>query len=261
MDRSFSGTCRRSLAALAVLALTACSGPADEKLVTSRGLEAYRASLAPIVPKLSPEEAKALDWAVSDLDLDKLHARYPEGSVRDIIRGEARLVLDTYPAAIKTLEARQRTEAPIREQLSRIAAIDPHFFIDKNFFGLQPRIRATILNGSNLPISGLNWKAALYIDGRSEPEATTTLTNDYRDHGGLKPGGRFTVTFNVGFVRGDEGWTTLAIRNARTRRVVLTPVLESVKDFSDRPFVEGDTTAQIAQHKAALQKAAEYESL
>ncbi|GGZ57410.1 hypothetical protein GCM10008101_08740 [Lysobacter xinjiangensis] len=43
--------------------------------------------------------------------------------------------------------------------------------------------------------------------------------------------------------------------------MVLTPVLESVKDFSDRPFVEGDTTAQIAQHKAALQKAAEYESL
>lgn len=261
MDRSFSGACRLSLAAAGLIALTACSGPADQKLVTSRGPEAYQASLAPIVPKLPPEEAKALDWAVSDLNLDKLHARYPDGSVRDIIRGEAKLVLDTYPAAIKALEARHRTEAPIRTQLSRISAIEPQFFIDKNFFGLQPRIRATIVNGSNLPISALNWNAALYIDGRAEPEATTTLTNDYRDHGGLKPGGRFTVTFNVGFVRGDEGWTTLAIRNARTRRVVLTPVLESVKDFSDRPFVAGDTAAQVAQHKAALQKAAEYQAL
>ncbi|TWI06379.1 hypothetical protein [Aerolutibacter ruishenii] len=234
MDRSFSRACRTLIGALALLTAVACSRPADKKLVTCRGLEAYRASLAPVAAKLSPEQAKALDWAVSDRNLDTLNARYPEGSVRDIVRGEARLVLETYPATLKALETRHRAEAPIRAQLSRIAALHPQFFIDRNFFGLQPRIRATVVNDSSLPISGLNWKAALYIDGRTEPEATTTLTNDYRNNGGLKPGGRFTVTFNVGFVRGDENWTTLAIRDARTRRVVLTPLLDSLKDFSDR---------------------------
>lgn len=261
MDRSFSGTCRVSLASLALLALTACSGPADQKLVTSRGLEAYQASLAPIVPKLSPAEAKGLDWAVSDLNLEKLNARYPDGSVRDIIRGEAKLVLDTYPAMIKNLEARDRTEAPIRAQLSRISAVKPQFFIDKNFFGLQPKIRASIVNGSTLPVSALNWTAALYIDDGAEPVATTTLTNDYRNHGGLKPSGRFAATFNIGFVRGDERWTTLAIRNAQTRRVVLTPLVETVKDFSDRPYLATDTRAEIARRKAALKEAATYQSL
>lgn len=261
MDRSFSGSCRISLATLLLLGLTACGGAADQKLVTSRGLEAYQASLAPLVPKLSPEEAKALDWAVSDLTLEKINARYPEGSVRDIIRGEAKLVLDTYPGKIQALEERHKAEAPVRAQLARISAIQPQFFIDKNFFGLQPKIRATIVNGSSLPISALNWRASLYIDDRKEPEASAIVASDYRNDGGLKPGGRFAVTFNIGFVRGDEGWTTLAIRNASARRVVLTPVLESVKDFSDRPYVGGDTAAEITQAKAALKLAGEYRSL
>lgn len=261
MDRSFSGTCRVSLVVFACVALNACSGPADQKLVTSQGLEAYQASLAPVVPKLSPEEAKGLDWAVSDLNLEKLNARYPNGSVRDIIRGEAKFVLDTYPAMIKKLEARQRTEAPIRNQLARISAVRTNFFIDKNFFGLQPKIQASIVNGSTLPVSALSWKAALHIDDGVEPVATTTLTNDYRNHGGLKPGGRFAATFNIGFVRGDEGWTTLAIRNARRTRVVLTPLLDTIKDFSDRPYLTSDTEAEIARRRVALKEAAAFASL
>ena len=259
MDRLFSHYARLFTLA-AALVLTACGGPVDEKLVTANGLDAYKASLAPVVAKLSPEQRTALDWAVSDLNLDTLHARYPGGSVRDIVRGEARLVLDTYPATIAELEKRHRTEAPLREQLAKIAATDVRFAVERNFFGPQPTIRASITNASRLPVSTLDWRATLYIDDRKEPEATTVLTSDFRENGGLRPGSRFSSRFNVGFVRGDETWTTLAIRNARTTRVEMLPVLESVRDFSNKPYVASDTRAEIDRRRAALKEAERYES-
>lgn len=259
MDRSFSRY-TRYLAFAAALLLTACGGPADEKLVTANGLDAYKSSLAPIVAKLSPEQRTALDWAVSDLNLDTLHARYPGGSVRDIVRGEARLVLDTYPAAIAELEKRDRVEAPLRKQLARISATDVRFAVERNFFGPQPTIRASITNASGLPVSSLDWRAALYIDDRKEPEATTVLTSDFRENGGLRPGSRFSSRFNVGFVRGDEAWSTLAIRNARSTRVVMEPVLESIRDFSNKPYVASDTRAEIDRRRAALKEAERYEA-
>lgn len=116
--------------------------------MTSRGLEAYKASLAPIVPMLPAEEAKALDSAVSDLDPEKLNARYPDGSVRDIIRGEARRVLVTYPGLIKDIAARHCTDASSRAQLSRISGVQAQFLIDSNVFVPQPKIRAPIVHAS-----------------------------------------------------------------------------------------------------------------
>lgn len=244
----------------AISVMTACGGPADEKLVTSNGMDAYRASLAPITAKLTLSESKAFDWAVSDLDLETLNARYPNGSVRDVVRGEAELVLETYPAQLKELDARAKSEAPARSELRKVTASNPSLRIEKSFFGLQPVVQAVLANGSTLPISSLNWKASLYIDGKNTPEATSILTSDFRSNGGFKPGGEFTSTFKVGFVRGDESWTTLAVRNAQSTRVVLEPILESAKDFANKPYVSADATAQKKRFEEAIQVAEKYQS-
>src|SRR3546814_17481789 len=80
----------------------------------------------------------------------------------------------------------------------------------------------------------MKWKAALFLDGTDRPAAQTILVNDYRKNGGLKPGSRFHIRFPIWFVRGTEAWTTLEIRNAEVRKVVLEPILESILAFGAR---------------------------
>lgn len=237
------------------LGLTACKGPADQGLVTGGTQAEYRASLDPLIPKLSKHELEAFDWAVSDLNLAKLHGKYPGASLRKIIRGEVREVLDTYPGKIEALEKAAAKEAPLRAELSKIIAQDAEFGIEKDFFGLKPMIRVTVTNESRYPVSQLKWNAALYLDGADKPVVRTVLTNDYRQDGGLKPGSQFRVRFPIGFVRGDEAWTTLEIRNAAKRRVVLEPVLDSILDFGERAYLAEDPVPKIERMKTAIKDA------
>ena len=243
---------------LATLTLAACNGPPDQPLVTSGTQDEYRASLDPLLPKMSKHELEAFDWAVSDFDLTKLHSKYPGASPRKIIRSEVREVLDTYPERVKALEEIAAEEAPLRAELIKITAQNAEFVIEKNFFGLQPVIRMNVTNGSGYPVSQLKWKAALYLDGADKPAVQTVLTNDYRQNGGLKPGSQFQVRLPIGFVKGDEAWTTLEIRNAAERRIKLEPVLDSIQDFGERTYLKQDLIPQIEQMKAAIEAAKLY---
>lgn len=250
-----------TLAVVSALLLAACSGPADQALATGSTSEAYRASLDPIFTQMSAEQQEAFDWAVSDLDLAELHAKYPNASPSEIIRGEVDEVLETYPDKIQELKRRLVEEKPVREDLRKIVATRSRFFIDSNFFGLQPKIEASIVNGSSRPVSQLAWTASLFVGDATEPVATTVLNNDYRPNGGLKPGDTFTVTFKVGFVKGDERWTTLEIRNAASTRVELVPVLDSIRDFGDRPYLANDATREIENLESNIMRAEGYSGI
>lgn len=247
--------------ALLVAVLAACSSPADQSLVTGSTSQAYRASFDALYPKLTAHEREAFDWAVSDFDLPKLHAKYPDASPRAVIRGEVEDVLRTYPAKIQALEIESRKQAPLRGELRKIVARNARFRIDRNFFGLQPTIVAGIINGSKLPVSRLNWKASLFLNDATAPTATTTLSNDYRNDGGLGPGQVFTSTFKIGFVRGDESWSTLEIRNATKTRVVLEPILDSIQDFGNRQYLAEDPVGRIENMRAAIAAAKSYDDI
>ena len=248
-------------AVLIGLAATACSSPAEEGLVTGGTEEEFFASLSALMPKMTQHERDALAWAASDLDLAAIHARYPGGSPRKIIRGEVRDVLDTYPGKIEVLQAQAEKDEPLRDELGKIVATETAFSIEKNFFGLQPQIKALVINGSQHPISQLKWRASLYLDEAQTPVAQATLANDYREQGGLNPGDRFRVTLRVGFVKGDEGWSTLEIRNASSRRVVLEPLLDSILDHGERPYLAEDPIPHIERMKSAIEAAKLYSDI
>lgn len=249
------------MALLAGLVLTACQGSLDQSLVTGGTQTEYRASVDPLIPKFSKHELEAFNWAVADFDLAKLHSKYPGASPRKIIRGQVREVLSTYPEKIKALEAAAVAEAPLRAELRKIIPSDAEFGIEENFFGLQPFIGVNIRNGSRYPVSQMRWKAALFLDGTDRPAAQTILVNDYRKNGGLKPGSRFHIRFPIGFVKGDEAWTTLEIRNAATRKVVLEPVLDSILDFGEHPYLAKDPVPRIEQMNAAVELAELYSDI
>lgn len=243
------------------LALAACGGPLDTALVTGNGADPYFASLNPAFARMSEHEQQGFNWAVSDLDLDRLHSRYPGKSPRQIIRGEVAQVLETYPARIAELEPQAQQAAQMRAQLAQVTAVQTAFRIEKDFFGLAPKISATIENGSPLPISALEWTAALYLDDAQTPVVTTTLTDNYRNQGGLAPGSQHRREFAIGFVRGDETWTTLEIRNAKRTRVVLEPVASSVQDFGDRHYLPEDPSAEIERLRSVIAAATSYQDI
>ncbi|TXI48862.1 MAG: hypothetical protein E6Q50_09195 [Lysobacter sp.] len=218
----------------------------DQPLSTGSSQEAYRVSLDPVVAQMSPHEREAFDWAVQGIpNVAALHAKYPNKSPREMIKARVSEVRSVYPKLLPELQAAEQKHAPIRKDLERITASSGQFSIEKNFFGLQPRIKAVVYNGSSRPISRLQWRASLYLNDGQTPVATTILTHDFRNDGGFKPKQSFTSTFTVGFIRGDETWTTLEVRNAKQRRVALEPILGSIRDFGDRLYLDDDPAESI----------------
>lgn len=250
-----------ALAAPALLGLSGCSKGVDRALVTDKGVEAYKVSVAEAAADMDLHQAEAFDWAVSDLTLEKLHATYPNQSARQVIRGEVQNVLDRFPALIAQLEEQTTQWNAAAEPIRQVVADGVSFALEKDFHGLQPRIRATVRNGSPLSFSTLRWRAELYIDGRSEPAATTELFDPYKDDGGLAPGATARREFTVGFVTGDPNWTTLEIQNAQRREVKLVVMPEGAKDFGERLYV-GDSPAQrLGSLKATLAAAEKYKDI
>src|SRR3546814_11998992 len=86
------------MALLAGLVLTACKGSLDQSLVTGGTQAEYRASVDPLILKLSKHELEAFTWAVANFDLAKLHSNLPGAHPRTHLRWQVHEVLAQYPA-------------------------------------------------------------------------------------------------------------------------------------------------------------------
>lgn len=239
---------------LTVLA-TACGGPVDRKLVTNGTQQQYRASIDAIDAELSPHERDAFNWAVAGLDLDKLNAAYPNASVKEVVRTHIERIRDANPREVRTLREQARAQLATIAELGKVRANGPKLEIEDSFFGLKPSIEARIVNGSSLPLSQVSWEAALYINGDAQPAATSRVHSDFRKINGLKPEDGVTARFNVGFVKGDETWTTLAVRQASSTHVELTVIPLTARDFSDKPYVTADHQKRIELLENQLKEA------
>ena len=252
-------------------ALAACSGKGlDQPLQTGQGSEPYNASLASAAKDMTAENAQDFNWAVSDLSISMINSKYPNGTPRKIIRGEAALMREGAPKLIAELEAKKPKFDALLADIAKLTVDDAEFVMERDFHGLQPTVHATVVNDSRLPVSQLRWRAALFLDGATTPVATADLTDSYNNDfqgsgilggqakieaGGLPPGASAKRSFRIGFVTGDANWTTLEIQNAKVRKVVLEAVPASVKDYGGRFYLEGAPYATLAQAKTALAKA------
>jgi hypothetical protein len=257
--------------ATSALLLLACTGKGlDQKLDTGHGRDAYTASINQAAIAMTQEDREAFDWAVSDLSIEVLNQRYPNGTPRGIIRGEAQVVQADAPKRIAELESVKPKYDTILGEIEKLTATDTEFVMERDFHGLQPLVTAIIHNNSRLPISQMKWRASLYLDDQQAPVATSVLMDMYNNSsggdttsdehakvaaGGLPAGGAGKRLFRIGFVSGDPKWITLEVQNAKVRRVVLERIPESVKDFGDRFYLEGAPYQGLAQWKNTLASA------
>ena len=129
---------RVGMSALLLLALVGCGGPADKKLVTGGSNEQYRSSVDIVDPGLSDHERAAFNWAVSDLDLPTQHRRYPNGTVRQVIRGEIKRVQQAHTTRLERLKRKAQAQAPLIAELENVTARDAQLQITTGFFGAKP---------------------------------------------------------------------------------------------------------------------------
>ncbi len=237
---------------------TACRGPADQKMVTTGTQQEYRTSVDAIDAKLSPHEREAFNWAVAGMDLESLNSKYPNASVREVVRSQVKAVRKANPQEIQLLREQVRAQEPVLLELGKVKTSSEKFAIESSFFGPTPYIEARIANTSSLPLSQASWLAKLYIDDQPEPVAKSRVLSDFRTIDGLKPGRQVTARFKVGFVKGDQTWTTLAIRQASTTRIELSLIPETALDFSDKPYMKEDHKKAIAHLEQQLKQADEF---
>jgi hypothetical protein len=250
-----------ALTVCTALLLTACGDGINHSLVTSKDAGAYKESLNTASVKMNEHELKAFNWAVQDFDLERLNKEYSGATPKTIIRGEVAREIKADEARIPKLkkesEAWNIEAAPLR----LIVATETSFFIDKNFFGDQPKIKANIVNKSGYDISAASYYAELYIDERPEPVASTTVSSDYKNIKGFKNNSAVTSTYTIGFVTGDKNWTTLEIANAKKRIVKMSILPSTVLDFGGRALVGVDPGVMLKNYQNSLDNANSYKDI
>ena len=257
-------TAARTRAALILTAsalLAACSGPTDKKIVTNGTQQQYRESIEAIDAELNAHERAAFNWAVAGMNLEKLNQTYPNASVRQVVRGQVKQIREANPKEIGALRQEATDQLPTVAELQKVTAVDPEFRMEDSFFGPKPVITARIINRSTLPLSEASWDAALYINGDAQPVAKSKVRSDFRTIEGLKPDHHVTARFTVGFVKGDQTWTTLAIRQAASTRVELQMIPETALDYGDKAYLSANHQKRIDFLESQLKEAGEFEDI
>lgn len=256
-----SSVVRKSLLFPLMLALAACGGPLDTKLTTGKGNEAYYATLNPLFAKFSEREQQAFNWAVSDIDQDQLHAKYPNATARQVIRGEVAQVLAQYPARVAQLTPAAAQAEQTRAELDKLTLHDASVTLTNSSFGLMPQVRFTVQNNSALPLSSTAWLVYLHLNGSEESVAHYRLNANFEDIGGLKPGQHAVVKRDVGFVTGEASWITLEVRNAQRRELRFAQDYSGALDFGNRPHLSQDPAGQIEKLTQTIATATGYKDI
>jgi hypothetical protein len=237
--------------------LAACGKGLDRKLDTAGNDDAFNASYWAANKDMSEADNAAWSWAVQDLSINNIRAKYPDATLREVIRGEAKDVLTNYPPRIKELEASEKPYDEKWQQLQAITASNVSFSLSRSSDHVVPRIDLDVHNGSPFPVSRLQWHAELYIDGGTEPVADDIAIDEYK--AGLPPSATLHRQFSYGNLNG-IGWDTQEIQNAKTTRVVVTVKPSTVEDFSDHEYMAGAPYAEINQLRGAVESATKYAS-
>lgn len=73
------------------------------------------------------------------------------------------------------------------------------------------------------------------LDDSPHPVLKSVVLDDYGRRGGLAPGASLSTAIPMGLAFGDNAWKSLEIQQARTRRLTLKALPESVLDEGGRP--------------------------
>ena len=98
----------------------------------------------------------------------------------------------------------------------------------------------------------------MYLGDRPHPVIKSVVLDDYRRRGGLAPGASLSTAIPLGLAFGDNAWKSLEIQQARSRRLTLKALPESVLDEGGRPVLTPGLNDQLAELKALQERLQAY---
>lgn len=214
-------------------------GPGFDRHLDTSSNEKLVASVTTASANLYPDQAKALRWAVSDLNDETIKKRYPNATMREIVRGEAKGELAKAAAAKADAEKQLAEAIKVQSNVEKVVASDIQTGLGSDFFGPKMAIRFRATNDSQYSYSSLTWNAKLFLDDNNEPAAEATLFSSYAKLGGFKPGERITQNHELtSFSHNNGAWHTIEVRQAKKRRLEITVIPFSARDLGDRSIVD-----------------------
>jgi hypothetical protein len=111
--------------------LQACSKGSDHQLDTGHGMKPTRPPCRRRSRTCRTRSSGLRSWAVSDFNLEQLHASYPNGTPKAIIRAERDKVIREVPAKLAQLETARAAYVAGYADLSKITASDVRFTMER----------------------------------------------------------------------------------------------------------------------------------
>jgi hypothetical protein len=235
---------RVAITTVLCLSIAGCSKGLDLKPdFTSQ--ETYSEKINKDLKDIGSEKEEAFNWAVDGITFEEIRERYKSSSYRQIAESE----LDRKAAAVKTrLPEFEKSLKTIADDLAKIRVEISNERIVGDFFGPQFKFDIKVNNDSLRDISKLAWNASLYLDDSSTPVAKTVVWSFYESSGGLKAGQISRETIHVGNITSPADWVTLAVRNAKERKIVLE--LGNAYDFNNKSII--DSTHEMVEFAQQL---------
>lgn len=243
---------------LGLVLLAGCTGKGLDAPLTTTDEASYRASLdAAWVDMTEPQQA-AFNWAVSDLNLQQLAAKYPSVTPREVIRREADEYLErkTQQAAQITAELAAKAEqlaaqeAALQEVEAELAKISATGQTIQDRFGFGKDFVYEVRNGSRFNLSSAQWNAWLYLNDEDTSTRHCKVYGNFKHHGGLRAASSMQQTFEVGFMH-CENWNTLEVQNAKNKQYLMELEPASVKNFDEQPILPARSTTR-ADYETAI---------
>jgi len=224
------------------LALSACmDGTGVDTKLASKDEFSYQVTLNRAAMEMSREQMQAYNWAVSDLKLTQLLAKYPGITPRKVIEREADEYVARKTRELENLKADFQTKVQeqgedamcavieVRGELAKLVIEDWSYEEvpgDKN-----PKISFRVENDSRFTVSAALWDAWLLIGEEESSDRHGSLKFDYTylQAKGLRPG-YFVEYTDYSIERGLEWLFDFDARLNKSSRVVLKLDKKSVKD-------------------------------
>lgn len=240
------------LIALAAIgaALVGCSGKGLDKNISRKDEASYRETLNQAWKDMTEEQQNAFNWAVSNLDIPTLQARYADKlTPRNVIESEAtqhaqahtKNIADLTAALVRRKAEFDQVEAEqqaIKGELAKVTAKSIHLTTEKNVFGTVHYLNFISFNGSKYDLTSVTWSATMFIDGEQKSNRTCKFPGWYKRYGGLKSGAEQAtrIDFGGGYYACGP-WQTLEAKNAKTYEIQMVAVPDTAEDFAEEPIL------------------------
>ena len=231
------------VATLTAMILTGCSNGLDNHPDLTN-VDTYKARIEADVKGASPTEIAAYNFAVSDLNFDKLKANYGHESYRGIAKHE----LAAYQSKLEVrLDEVEKLKPELEKRSAEIAKIkvtvkSAEVTHDTFFNKWDVAYHFTIANGSGVPLSKLRLKGTLSIDGK--PDVLYEFAPSVNFENGLNVGQIAEKNESmVGFLSFEKP-ITLEVRNSKSIEIKL--VAKDGADYSEHWIVGNDFMQELS---------------